>query len=383
MSENFKPLNEQVAAKMAAGLKDGTSILQTSADKVMALPYNLETGKPYKGPAALILLMQEREDPRWGTTNQANFNHASVAPGSKGTLINFFSSTEMRPVMKDGEQVMKENGKPQMEKIILDKPVLVDAWLFNAKQLNNLPELVKEPQSLSPAERAQQIMDNSKVVLAPMVDSVFYDQVSDRLHIAEKEQFESVSQYYAVALHEMAHGAGNEKRLNLNFGSVEGMAKEELRTNLASLLINAELGLPNDIGNHQEFEPEWIALLENEPKELFKAAADAQKIADLILGFEQKIEIGKDTAAERLTTGEIIPYNDTKYEVIKELKNNVYQMKDQGTGNKFKMTAEDGLFASLVNARNNSQEVVIAQEAGVQEEQEQEEEQDNTYAIGR
>ncbi len=59
MSTPFKPLSEQIAAKMIADLKAGTSVFQMPNNSPnSALPFNLDNGHRYAGPSALILLMQ-------------------------------------------------------------------------------------------------------------------------------------------------------------------------------------------------------------------------------------------------------------------------------------------------------------------------------------
>jgi antirestriction protein ArdC len=43
--------------------------------------------------------------------------------------------------------------------------------------------------------------------------------------------------------------------------------------------------LPSDIPNHASYIQSWIAVLKQDRREFFHAAADAQKIADYILSF--------------------------------------------------------------------------------------------------
>jgi len=383
MSTPFKPLSEQIAGKMIADLKAGTSIFQRPNNSInSALPFNLESGHRYAGPSALVLLMQKRDDPRWGTSNQANRNHTAVNKGATGTLIQFMSNYEYQKMVDDkGEPVLKENGKQRTERIKLDEPKQVDAWLFNGEQMRKIEKWEKEPNVLSPAERAQAILDNSKAVIEHGGDDMFYDKQLDAIIIPEMEQFASPEQYYAEVLHQLAHWTAAEDRLNRQTVGQPGeltMIREELRTNLASLFLSKELNLPYELNYHEGFVNAWAQVLKEEPAELFRAASDAQKIVDHIMGFEQQIEekqeaseeqqteTAKDTAAEidtpkidttKLTKNEIIPHNGTEFKVIAALKNNVYQMQDLGSERKFKMSSKDVLFGELLEARNNSQEV--------------------------
>jgi antirestriction protein ArdC len=43
--------------------------------------------------------------------------------------------------------------------------------------------------------------------------------------------------------------------------------------------------LPTDIPNHASYVRSWLDVLKQDKREIFHAAADAQRIADYILGF--------------------------------------------------------------------------------------------------
>ena len=60
---------------------------------------------------------------------------------------------------------------------------------------------------------------------------------------------------------------------------------EELRAELASAFVAAELGIPTDIPQHASYIANWIKPLKEDKREIFRAAADAQKIADMQLRF--------------------------------------------------------------------------------------------------
>jgi antirestriction protein ArdC len=397
MSTPFKPLSEKTANKMVMDLKNGTSIFQMPNNSInSALPFNIESGNRYPGSSALVLLMQKRDDPRWATFNQANRNHTAVLKGATGTFINFMTQYEYQKVFKDGEPVLKENGKQRTEKIRLDEPKEVEAKVFNGEQLRKLEKWEKEPMLLSPSERAQLILDNSNAAIEHGGDDMLYDRQTDTIVLPEMEQFANPEQYYMEALHQLAHRTNALEALDRpQLGNDEGgMISEELRTNLASVFLSKDLNLPYDLNYHVGYVNAWAQLLKEDPAELFKAAEDAQKIVDAVLSFEQKVEEKQEITGEnkmqegrqasgdsiehepdapkfnpeRLTKGEVIPHNGTQFKVLAELKNNVYNMEDLGAKRKFKMKSDSGLFASLIEARNNSQEVAVDRAASTEEE---------------
>ncbi|OAI30625.1 hypothetical protein A1351_22470 [Methylosinus sp. R-45379] len=54
---------------------------------------------------------------------------------------------------------------------------------------------------------------------------------------------------------------------------------------IASCLVNTELGLPTDIENHASYVAFWLQRLKTDKREIFRGAAAAQKAADYCLAF--------------------------------------------------------------------------------------------------
>jgi hypothetical protein len=78
-------------------------------------------------------------------------------------------------------------------------------------------------------------------------------------------------------LHELAHWTGAKHRLNRltdnqPFGSPE-YAEEEIRADLSSLYLAAELGIPYDPKDQASYIHHWIQVLKNDKNEVFRAAA--------------------------------------------------------------------------------------------------------------
>lgn len=415
----YKPLSERTAAKFATELKTGLSILQRPENNPnSAMPFNIETGNRYPGASALVLLMQKKDDPRWASFQQANRNHTAVNKNATGTWISFKTQYEYQPAMKDGEPVLKDNGKPRYDRVRLDEPKEVEVKLFNGEQLRKLPKWEKPEQEVTAIDRAEQILQNSGANIEHGGDEMLYHKESDTILLPEPEQFASHEQYLAEALHQLIH----RELENQPDRGESSLIKDELRTNIASLFLTKEIGLPFDLNYHDGYANSWAQLMKDEPGELFKAAEDAQQLLDKVLGLEQTLEQkneagaaeeqGQENAGQqaeelhdqeknngfdlaKLHKGEVIPYNGTEFKVVAELKNKVYQMLDMGKNKKFKMSSKDELFNSLLNARNNSQEIVAGKESlldaaaaveqnnGVFEEEDQSEQEEMNQYMGR
>jgi antirestriction protein ArdC len=383
MSNELKPLPEYISGKMIDAIKDGRSIFQkpmkNDGTSQFVLPFNASTGRQYTGSTALILMMQNREDPRWMTYDQASYNETPTKKDSKSTYFNFYSSNVTRPVMKDGEPVMKDNGKPKMERVKLDEPVLVDAFVFNGAQLKDMPEWKPEPARFSPTERAERIFEAGNAAFQGEESLKSYSPHTGTF-FKEIDEFPSPELYYATALHELTHWISHDSSINKQADEPEdNIAKEELRTNIASIMISAELNLPYDPGEHANRLHAFVQLMKEDPNELFRAAADAQKMVDFVLDLEWELKLEQQATpaknnVNKIEKGDVINYNGSQYTVLDKLKHGVYEM--QKGEERFKMSSKAGLYTSLLEAKKNPQELNTARNVERPEEQGQEVEQE-------
>ena len=294
--EPKKPFHEVVAEKLIEQLKAGTAPWQRPwepGEPNAYLPMNPTTGKRYKGINAIHLMAQGRSDGRWMTYKQAAAVGAQVRKGEKGTPVQYWKfSEEQNKVDESGRPVLNAKGEPVKETVQLERPRVFFATVFNAEQIDGLPPIQKKEQTWSAVERAEHILKASgaSITHAPG-DRAFYRPATDSIHLPDRGQFPSADNYYATALHELGHWTGHASRLDRDlahpFGS-EGYAKEELRAEIASMILGDGLGIGHDPGQHAAYVGSWIKALQDEPLEVFRAAADAEKIHDYVLAFEQK-----------------------------------------------------------------------------------------------
>ena len=290
-----KAFHEQVAEKLIAQLKQGTAPWQrpwAPGEAGAVLPMNPTTGKRYKGINSIQLMSQGHGDNRWMTYKQAQAAGDQVRADETGTSIQFwkFSEEQTQP-----ERERDAHGKRVKEQVRLERPKVFFATVFNAQQIDGLPpRQAKErnEQTWSAVERAEQILQASGAVIRHREqDRAFYRPATDSIHLPEKAQFATADNYYAIALHELGHWTGHESRLGRDlahpFGS-QGYAKEELRAEIASMIIGDELGIGHDPDQHAAYVKTWIEALEDDPLEIFRAAADAEKIQSFVLALEQQ-----------------------------------------------------------------------------------------------
>lgn len=295
VSMDKKPFHVTVAENLIEQLKQGTAPWQKPWDAGAAnqfVPNNPITGNRYKGINALHLMAQGYDDQRWLTYKQAQGVDAQVRKGEKGTGIQYWKFTEEQTKKDDnGKPVLDTDGDPVKVVVRLERPKVFFATVFNAEQIEGLPPIEHKEQTWNAIERAEQILQSSGADIRHGAGHAFYRSSSDSIHLPDKGLFPEADKYYATALHELGHWTGHESRLDRDlvhpFGS-EGYAKEELRAEIASMILGDELGIGHDPGQHAAYVGSWIKALQDDPLEVFRAAADAEKIQEYVLGFEQK-----------------------------------------------------------------------------------------------
>jgi len=289
---------DQVAGAIIKQLQEGTASWQkpwNPGERFM--PYNPTTGNEYRGANALWLMSQAESkgfgDARWMTYRQAQEQDAQVTKGEKGTAIQYWKWQGLEPV-KDasGKPVLDQQGEPVKQVVRYERPRVWSAVVFNAQQIDGLPPAPDRPAMAEwqRHEKAEAIMANSGVpVLHAPGDRAFYRLSEDKITLPERGQFASADRYYATALHELGHATGHPSRLARDmahpFGS-EGYAREELRAEIGSMMLGEQLGIGHDPSQHVAYVGNWIKALQQDPREVFRAAADAEKITKMVRSFE-------------------------------------------------------------------------------------------------
>jgi antirestriction protein ArdC len=120
-------------------------------------------------------------------------------------------------------------------------------------------------------------------------DRAFYSTLTDHIQMPPQYAFRSPAAWMSVQLHELAHWSGSAARLKRDLSGRFGSAsysQEELRAELAQMMICAELDVKDcDFTNGAAYVAHWVSKLRDDKREIFRAAADAQRIADFLLAF--------------------------------------------------------------------------------------------------
>jgi antirestriction protein ArdC len=305
---------QEVTNQIIEMLEKGTAPWQTPWEAgTLRLPFNPTTDRGYHGGNALHLMaVSEREgfgDPRWLTYRQAQENGWQVRKGEKGTQIEFWQFDSASKAGRDPDDTEPAtNGERRPNSGLIHRIYTV----FNARQIDGIPTYApKQRQQWEVAETGESILRNSGAqIYHDQNDRAFYNRANDTIHLPGPEAFKSAADYYGTALHELSHWSGHPSRLNrhtLNesyrFGD-PNYAKEELRAELASVFIAAERGIPHNPEQHAAYVGSWIKSLQEDKNEIFRAARDAHKAADFIIGLEKSKPVEKAPSQLRTETSE-------------------------------------------------------------------------------
>jgi antirestriction protein ArdC len=236
---------------------------------------NIISKKPYNGINRVILGMSGFSSSKWASFKQWQELGATVRKGEKGTMILFYS-----PIKK--ESINPANG--QLESSAYH--CLKSYFVFNADQVDGIeiekPATVEKPFIDVPA--LEKRVSDTGALIHHGSSSAFYRRDSDSIHLPNKGDFKSESDYYATLLHELIHWSGANFRLDRTKGkrfADTAYAFEELVAELGAAFLCQDYQIQGDL-RHADYIGSWLKCLKDDNKAIFNAAALAQKAADYV-----------------------------------------------------------------------------------------------------
>ena len=277
----YQEVTDRILEALEAGTKPWIRPWNPDQAEGLQAPFNPTTGKHYRGINVLLLGIDPRAfisgDPRWMTYQQAKEQEWQVRKGERATTIFFYKPLEVDdPEAEDGTRTI---------------PMLRTYSVFHASQVDGIPAYKPPAIEETPWQRpeaADLILKNSGAQIRIGGGRAFYSPGTDHIQLPPENAFHGPHEWAATALHELGHWTGHKTRLDRDlsgkFGS-DAYAQEELRAELASVFMGATMRLPADIPQHASYIQSWIKRLKDDKREIFRAAADAQRIADYALNF--------------------------------------------------------------------------------------------------
>lgn len=301
---------QEIVDKLIAQMEQGYASTRAAWNRsATGRPYNPVSDAVYRGGNRFRLMIAAEaygfKDSRWMTFKQASENNYQVASGAKGVLLEkWIFHKDIPKLDENNKPVIGEDGRPVIERVKLQKPIVNYFRVFNGEQIIGLPELQRKEMTEDYYSKTAETFERSSKcpVSYEKQDGAYYSPTEDKIHLPPREAFKNNETRLSVLLHEMAHSTGHESRLNRpiknTFGSIE-YAKEELNAELSSVFLESELGIKMDsdsemLKDHSNYVKSWISVLKNDPNELFVACANAEQITDFLMeNYEKQLEIEK------------------------------------------------------------------------------------------
>lgn len=299
----YDEITDKIIAELEVGRVPWVQPWGTAAAKApLALPKNAVTGRQYGGINILVLWGSVIEHgfagQSWLTFRQALTFGGHVRKGERGTTVvyadRFVPAEEKRRARETNEEAQ----------II---PFLKRFTVFNKDQCADLPSEItmaappRSPGLIEP--RVEALIKATGINFRIGGDRAFYAPLQDYVQVPPPQAYFEPINWHRTALHELGHATGHRSRLNRDLSGCHGTKKyafEELVAELSAAFSCTSLGIVPTV-RHSDYIGSWLEVLRENKRAIVRAASQASKAADYLLGFVPDIA--------RTPTAETIMHN--------------------------------------------------------------------------
>ena len=292
----YTRITDLITAEMEKGRVPWRKTWGILADGSSEVPRNFVTNRPYTGINSMLLACTPFDRPYFMTFNQAKAKGGTIRKGAKGGIVVFWqvSQLEKEEINKQGETTRKKIGIPllryyhvynvaDVEDVTLDLPERRAADTVAENDIIAACSAVVDGYRNGPAFTNR---DSRRACYSPAFDTI---------NMPRSAAFESIQAYYQVFFHELIHSTGHRDRLNRKelvetegFGG-ENYSKEELIAELGACFLSAHCGIQFEeerklLENSAAYLRGWLSALRDDKTMFVRAAGQAQKAANYILG---------------------------------------------------------------------------------------------------
>ncbi len=301
-SRQHRDLYREVTDRIVAALEQGVApwVCPWRRDGEGGRPRNGASGHVYKGVNVVLTGMAGFASSRWYTFNQAKHLGGHIRKGEKGTQVIYWTFVDARNSAADCN-VGDEADTAKLPRRI---PILKCYTVFNAEQIA-WPEGSKHAVHQGDDDQvlglggdfddARVLVEGTGAVIRHGGSRAYYSPGDDYIRLPDLHRFDGAGDYYATALHELAHWTGHESRLGRDltgrFGT-EAYAAEELVAELAAAFLGADLGVAGRL-QHAEYIGAWLRVLKGDKRAVFTASRLAQEAADYLTARVGRVGAGE------------------------------------------------------------------------------------------
>jgi antirestriction protein ArdC len=283
----YDEITGKIIGELEAGRVPWVQPWGTAAAKApLAMPRNAATGRHYSGINVLILwgAVVEHGFPgqSWLTFRQALALGGNIRKGERGTTVVYAD----RFVPDDEKRRAREAGD-EAQAI----PFLKRFTVFNAAQCEGLPEdvaIVAPPPAPDLIEpQVEGLIRATGIDFRIGGNRAFYVPALDYVQVPPPQAYFEPINWHRTALHELGHATGHPSRLGRDMTGGFGTKKyafEELVAEMNAAFCCASLGIVPTV-RHADYIGSWLEVLREDNRAIVRAASQASKAADWLLGF--------------------------------------------------------------------------------------------------
>ena len=283
----YDEITGKIIGELEAGRIPWVQPWGTAAAKApLAMPRNAATSRHYSGINVLILwgAVVEHGFPgqSWLTFRQALALGGNVRKGERGTTVVYAD----RFVPDDQKRRARETGEDAQA-----IPFLKRFTVFNAAQCENLPDDIATVAPPPPPGLVEPQVE--ALIRATGIDfriggnRAFYVPALDYVQVPPPQAYFEPINWHRTALHELGHATGHSSRLGRDMTggfSSRKYAFEELVAEMNAAFCCASLGIVPTV-RHADYIGSWLEVLREDNRAIVRAASQASKAADWLLGF--------------------------------------------------------------------------------------------------
>lgn len=295
-TSHYDDITDKIIAELEAGRAPWVQPWGSAAAKAPpAMPRNAATGRHYSGINVLILwgavIQHGFPGQSWLTFRQALSLGGNVRKGEHGTTVvyadRFTPEDEKRRTHETGEDAAPI-------------PFLKRFTVFNAAQCDGLPDNIAAiappppPGLIEP--RVEALIEATGIDFRIGGDRAFYVPAHDYVQVPPPQAYFEPINWHRTALHELGHASGHASRLGRDLTGGFGTKKyafEELVAEINAAFCCASLGIVPTV-RHADYIGAWLEVLREDNRAIVRAASQASKAADWLLGFLSDADLGPD-----------------------------------------------------------------------------------------
>ena len=290
----YDDITDKIIAELEAGRAPWVQPWGSAAAKApLAMPRNAATGRHYSGINVLILwgavIQHGFPGQSWLTFRQALSLGGNVRKGEHGTTVVYAD----RFTPEDEKRRARETGEDAAA-----IPFLKRFTVFNAAQCDGLPDDIvaiappPPPGLIEP--RVEALIEATGIDFRIGGDRAFYVPAHDYVQVPPPQAYFEPINWHRTALHELGHASGHASRLGRDLTGGFGTKKyafEELVAEINAAFCCASLGIVPTV-RHADYIGAWLEVLREDNRAIVRAASQASKAADWLLGFLPDTDVG-------------------------------------------------------------------------------------------